>query len=244
MEGMVIVKVASGRSLPLHVDLLCTRSNYFRTALQGGFAEGQKEAIEVPWEGNEQSCVLFLLWLGLMDFPLNCFTSDCALLFLNYCAYFQVTEECWDAVQMKITLPEDFDRLATDIRFVWSRQTIPFSLMRKLIERVTGRLRRLVFLFAWFDEKSAISVSDKRDLEICDSYFLMRELAMTILTLRVAQPHTRHYSYNDSVLANPGDPALSIPTLAEVFAKFPIASNCLQSGWLLELFRKLTSGFE
>jgi hypothetical protein len=183
----VAVKVASEQPIYLHADLLCARSTYFRTALQGGFSEGKGQTVEVPWESNQQNCVLFLSWLGSMNNSGNDFTSDCMLLFLHCCAYFQVTEEYWTLVQKRISLPSSYDSLAETTRAIWIRQAVPFQVMEKLVESVVDKTQRLIFIFAWFNEKSATSAREKQELETCYDFFLMRKLATAALNPSVPQ---------------------------------------------------------
>ena len=162
MQGIVVVKVASEQPLYMSADLLCARSTYFRTALQGGFSEGKGQTVNVPWESNQQNCVLFLSWLGSMNNSGSDFTSDCMLLFLHCCAYFQVTEEYWTLVQKRISLPSSYDSLAETTRAIWIRQAVPFQVMEKLVESVADNTQRLIFIFAWFNEKSTTSTRENK----------------------------------------------------------------------------------
>ena len=175
MEGVVTVKVGSGRPLFIYSDRLCAHSGYFRTALQGGFSESAEKCIDIPWAGNTTNCELFLQWLGL-ETPESSFNSSCAIQFLNCCAYFQVSEDCWDLVQKQLEIPASYNQATEELKTVWIRQTVPFAVMKTVVERVPSKVERVVFILAWFNEKAATTPSDKRALETCEDFFLMRDL--------------------------------------------------------------------
>ena len=231
-----MVIVASERPLYLSQELLCTRSQYFQTALQGGFSESRERTVAVPWEDNKENCVLFLSWLGSMTHSGSDFTSDCMLLFLRCCAYFQVIEEYWVLVQQRIQLPSSYNSLAETTKDIWTRQAIPFPIMEKLVESVQDKLERLAFILAWFNEKTATSPSEKQDLETCSDFFLIRKLASTTLTFprRVQQ----HYGPFGGPAAY-GQPQVLYAPLAAAITRFPVAANCLESAWLLTLVQEI-----
>lgn len=240
MEDLVVVIVASERPLYLSKELLCARSKYFQTALQGGFSEGQERTVTVPWEGHEQNCVLFLSWLGSMTHSGSDFTSDCMLLFLRCCAYFQVIEEYWTLVQQRAELPTSYNSLTEATKSIWTRQTIPFHIMEKLVVNVQDRIERLAFIFAWFNEKTAVSLSEKQDLETCSDFFFMRKLATTTLVFpqRMQQLYSPFGGYPSA-----NQTQVSLATLTAVITQFPVAANCLESAWLLTLVQEINSGY-
>lgn len=198
--------------------------------------------MEVPWENNVKSCVLFLMWLDAIELPLSYFTPDCMMLFLQCCAYFQVSEECWECVQQRIILPASWRDLPKDVKAIWSRSIIPFSVVSRIIVSTSDKLQRVLFLFAWFSESSVTTSSDKQALETCEDFFLMRELAIAILApasgLKLVPSQLVQAS--DRLLDCSGK-ALTLTTLLEALAQFPIAANCLGSVWVLQLNRMVTS---
>jgi hypothetical protein len=52
---------------------------------------------------------------------------------------------------------------------------------------VVDKTQRLIFIFAWFNEKSATSAREKQELETCYDFFLMRKLATAALNPSVPQ---------------------------------------------------------
>lgn len=238
MEGIVAVSVASEWPVYLSVDLLCARSKYFSTALQGGFCEGKKRAVNVPWQGNPQNCVLFLTWLGSMNNSGKDFTSDCMLLFLRCCAYFQVTEEYWVLVLQGIRIPNTFDNLTPTTREIWNRQVLPFQILEKLVVKVLNKLERLKFILAWFNEKTATSPSEKQDLETCGDFFLMRKLATTTLTFSQRIPT---FGVSGAPIYHDGS-SVTVASLIATLTQFPLAANCLESTWLLKLVQEINAG--
>ena len=158
----------------LYFDRLCAHSGYFQTALQGGFSESTDKAIHIPWEGNAMNCKTFLFWLGREE-PDSCFFSSCPLQFLTCCAYFQVSENYWNLVQTQVAIPAAYSQTTEEMKTVLVRQTVPFAVMKKIVERVPSKLERLVFMFAWFNEKTATTPSDKQALQTCEDLFLMRD---------------------------------------------------------------------
>jgi len=251
------VKVGSSRPLYLYPDRLCARSGYFRAALQGGFAESKERCMEIPWAGNTTNCELFLYWLGL-DTPDSSFNSNCAMQFLTCCAYFQVSEDYWNLVQTQVAIPAAYSQTTEEMKTVWVRQTVPFSVMKRIVERVPSKLNRLVFMFAWFNEKTATTPSDKRVLETCEDFFLMRDLAIAFFQPvqpqnpshgSYPQPYTPVPTPAQSIATKPGIPSVSFgssqPTsvaqnsVFELFSQFPTAANSLETVWLLQ---KLNAG--
>lgn len=237
MEGVVTVKVGSGRPLFIYSDRLCARSGYFRSALQGGFSESADKCIDIPWAGNTTNCELFLHWLGL-EMPESSFNSSCALQFLNCCAYFQVSEDYWDLVQKQLAIPASYNQATEEMKTVWIRQTVPFAVMKTVVERVPSKVERLVFMLAWFNEKAATTPSDKRALETCEDFFLMRDLITA--SFLPSQPQ-----YQQPMSAFGGKHGATAPaayfggqsphqSVLERFAPFPTAANSIDTVWLLQ----------
>lgn len=264
MEGLVKVKVASSLPLHLYSDRLCARSGYFRAALQGGFAESEERSLEIPWTGSIANCELFLCWLAL-ESPESCFNSSCALQFLACCAYFQVSEDYWHLVDTQVVLPASYNQSTEELKTVWVRQTVPFSVMKRIVQQVGNKLERLGFMFAWFNEKTATSPSDKRALETCEDFFQMRDLAAAVFlpvqplpastmwstgpiqpaavtgsSKPGVMPQERYSGFGGGFTAPVASTTFQASTsVLERFAQFPIAANSLETVWLL---RRLSNG--
>jgi len=133
------------------------------------------------------NCETFLFWLG-QESPETYFNSNCALQFLTHCAYFQVSEDCWSLVQRQVAVPAVYSQTTEEMKTVLVRQTVPFSVMKKIVERVPSKVERLVFMFAWFNEKTATTPSDKQALQTCEDLFLMRDWAWSLSTLLASFP--------------------------------------------------------
>ena len=178
---MIQVIVASERPIYLSAELLCARSGYFNTALNGGFEEGSANTLEIPWEGNAKKCVLFLSWLGSM--------------------------ELWTLVQQHLNIPNTYKGLPETTKVIWTRQNIPFSVMEKLVDGVQKLLEKLEYVFAWFNEKTATSDGEKQEISSCEDFFRMREVVVKYLNA-VFSPHPegmypeQYYHVSLSSLAN------------------------------------------
>ena len=215
------MKVGSGRPVYLYTDLLCARSGYFRTSL----LPGTKQARDIPWTGSAMKCEAFLFWLG-QEKPESCFNSSCAMQFLACCAYFQVTEEYWELVQREVTLPAAYSQTTEEMKTVWVREKLPFTVMKKIVERVPSKLQRLVFMFAWFNEKTATTPSDKQALQTCADFYQMHDLAIAMF------PPLPKLGFGPMRVVSPQQ-------VLALFSPFPLAANCLETVWLLE---QLTTG--
>ena len=234
MVGMVCVTIGSGLPIYLDSSLLCARSLYFRASLQGGFSESTDGAFNIRWEGNAMICEAFLFWLGEEKFTRKLCVSY-AVQFLACCAYFQVTEEYWELVQREVTLPAAYSQTTEEMKTVLVRQTVPFAVMKKIVERVPSKLERLVFMFAWFNEKTATTPSDQQDLQTCTDFYQMHDLAIATFS---AQPkHSGLPTSRSSLLGSPTaqTPVPPVRQVLSILAPFPLASNCLETVWLLQL---------
>ena len=198
--------------------------------------------MEIPWAGNTTNCELFLYWLGL-DTPDSSFNSNCALQFLSCCAYFQVSEDYWNLVQTQVAIPAAYSQITEEMKTVWVRQTVPFSVMKRIVERVPSEVERLLFMFAWFNEKTATTPSDKRALETCEDFFLIRDLAIAFFQpVQPQNPFQQPYNPVPASRRSPGPPArtsVAQNSVFELFSQFPTAANSLETVWLLQ---KLNAG--
>jgi len=165
------------------------------------------------------------------------------LQFIRCCAYFQVTGECWEAVQKLIRLPSLYSHFSQEDKSVWVRQVVPFPVARQLILKASDPIQSLHFVFAWFNESAAASPCEKRTLETCEDFFRMREMANCL------QGALRGLKTNNSYptpLAKGQNYALTRPqaiatSLVQLFLEYPVAANCIETTWLAGLLQYLHS---
>ena len=166
------------------------------------------------------NCALFVSWLGQFQTPATAFN---AIEFFPYCVYFQVSEDCWNIVQAQFNLPALYSQMTSSAKSVFKRKILPFNVAKKIVCRVEAPIERVLFMFSWFNEKSATTPSEKRVLETCDDFFLLRDLA------------TQTLSAATSYWSRSKEPQIS---LSKSFAEFPLALNSLNT---LDLLKLLTT---
>ena len=248
MEDLVTITVAANPCIYLRAEFLCTRSQYFQTALKGGFSEAKDKVMEIPWEGDSALCELFLFWLSQAHFPQE-FPFKNAFQLLNCCAYFQVAEELWEIVQLHVTLPLKYSEMSAESADLWVRQVVPFPIASKITSRMENKLERLMYMLAWLNEKTATSASEKRVLTHCEDFYALQDWVVGTFTpsqashvqLIYGQPQSTVYSVTTRPSTTPATGSGQTGQMSvygEMLRKlqaFPIAANCLETVWLLQM---------
>ena len=89
MQPTVLVKVGSKGPATLIRSHLSENSDLFRTMFEGQFAESVSSEVTIPWDEDEDSCLLFLTWIGLAYSPERYITPECRIKFLKCCTHFK-----------------------------------------------------------------------------------------------------------------------------------------------------------